>query len=73
MQDDDYEDLTSLMSEAEEQTPVYNVSPELALLIARGNDLLSRLRPRPSSTGVPPWPAAGVVAWDTATWHPSAP
>jgi len=58
MQDDDYEDLASLVSEAEEQTPVYNVSPELALLIARGNDLLSRM-----DAWLPPAPP--VIDWRT--------
>jgi len=41
-----------------EPPPVYRVSPELALLIARGNDLLSRL-----DAWLPPAPA--VIDWRT--------
>jgi len=52
MQDDDYDPL---LDDALEE-PVYRVSPELALLIARGNDLLARL-----DAWLPPAPA--IIDW----------
>jgi uncharacterized protein len=54
MQDDDYDDL---LGEAVSE-PVYQVSPELALLVARGNDLLARL-----DAWLPPPPP--VIDWRT--------
>ncbi|MEW6676872.1 MAG: ATP-binding protein [Pseudomonadota bacterium] len=53
MQDDDYDLLGESVSE-----PVYQVSPELALLVARGNDLLARL-----DAWLPPPPP--VIDWRT--------
>jgi predicted AAA+ superfamily ATPase len=55
MNDDTFEPLGDLLDEAG-AAPVYRVSPELALLIARGNDLLNRL-----DAWLPPAPA--VVDW----------
>ena len=58
MQDDDFDELGELLGEVASETPVYQVSPELALLIARGNDLLSRL-----DAWLPPPPP--VIDWRT--------
>jgi predicted AAA+ superfamily ATPase len=52
------ENLHELLGEADDGAPVYQVSPELALLIARANDLLSRL-----DAWLPPPPP--VIDWRT--------
>lgn len=56
VQDQDYDPLGELLEEARAAAPVYHVSPELALLIARGNDLLARL-----DAWLPPPPP--VIDW----------
>jgi hypothetical protein len=52
--------------DAEEVLPIYQVSPELALLIARGNDLLSRLDAwLPPAPPVIDWRATLACRWRT--------
>ena len=70
MQDEDYDELNSLLGEAAEEAPVYRVSPELALLIARGNDLLSRLDAwLPPPAPIIDWRTTLACRWRTQMGH----
>jgi len=65
MQDEDYD---AMLGEAVEPPPIYQISPELALLIARGNDLLARLDAwLPPPPPVIDWRATLACRWRAGT------
>jgi hypothetical protein len=68
MQGEDYDEISGRLGEAADAAPVYRVSPELALLIARGNDLLNRLDAwLPHPAPVIDWRATLACRWRTQT------
>ena len=66
MQGEDFDELSELLEQAAGEAPVYRVSPELALLIARANDLLGRVDAwLPPAPPVIDWRATLACRWRT--------